>query len=87
MFPFIGAALVAISRTEDYRHHWQDVFIGALLGTICAYFAYRQYYPALGHNTCHTPFMTRILYCQAGLNNNNNNKMNCNRIKIRLLTF
>ncbi|KAI9261469.1 phosphatidic acid phosphatase type 2/haloperoxidase [Phascolomyces articulosus] len=31
-FPFIGALLVAISRTQDYRHHWQDVFIGALLG-------------------------------------------------------
>lgn len=32
MFPSIGALLVAISRTEDYRHHWQDVFIGSLLG-------------------------------------------------------
>ncbi|ORE04895.1 acid phosphatase/Vanadium-dependent haloperoxidase [Rhizopus microsporus var. microsporus] len=76
IFPFIGAALVAISRTEDYRHHWHDVFIGALLGTVCAYFAYRQYYPALGHNACHTPFMTRMLYWQSGLDNSNNNNNN-----------
>ncbi|RCH95638.1 hypothetical protein CU098_000221, partial [Rhizopus stolonifer] len=49
-FPVIGAILVAISRTEDYRHHWQDVTIGAILGTICAFFAYRQYYPSLSQN-------------------------------------
>ncbi|GAW01546.1 lipid transport protein [Lentinula edodes] len=35
--PFSGAALVAISRTMDYRHHWQDVFIGSILGTVMAH--------------------------------------------------
>ncbi|KAI8885896.1 PAP2-domain-containing protein [Backusella circina FSU 941] len=59
-FPIIGALLIAISRTRDYRHHWQDVTIGALLGTLCAYFAYRQYYPGLSHNTCHDPFLARL---------------------------
>ncbi|KAJ8662615.1 hypothetical protein O0I10_001577 [Lichtheimia ornata] len=59
-FPIIGSLLVAISRTEDYRHHWQDVFIGSLLGLGCAYFAYRQYYPALGRVTCATPFKARL---------------------------
>ncbi|KAI9320217.1 phosphatidic acid phosphatase type 2/haloperoxidase [Dichotomocladium elegans] len=59
-FPIIGALLVAISRTSDYRHHWQDVFVGSLLGIACAYFSYRQYYPVLGHSTSHKPFKTRI---------------------------
>ncbi|KAI8371677.1 phosphatidic acid phosphatase type 2/haloperoxidase [Radiomyces spectabilis] len=59
-FPLIGALLVAISRTRDYRHHWHDVFIGALLGTSAAYFAYRQYHPSLAHATCHHPFAVRI---------------------------
>ncbi|CDH50022.1 pap2-domain-containing protein [Lichtheimia corymbifera JMRC:FSU:9682] len=59
-FPIIGALLVAISRTSDYRHHWQDVFVGSLLGFGCAFFAYRQYYPALAHATCHHPYKTRI---------------------------
>lgn len=59
-FPIIGAMLVAISRTRDYRHHWQDVTVGAILGTLCAYFAYRQYYPGLSHASCHDPFLTRI---------------------------
>jgi hypothetical protein len=65
-FPIIGALLVAISRTEDYRHHWQDVTIGALLGTFCAYFAYRQYYPGLSQEACRDPFLTRVAYCKRG---------------------
>ncbi|KAI9494470.1 phosphatidic acid phosphatase type 2/haloperoxidase [Zychaea mexicana] len=60
-FPGLGALLVAISRTRDYRHHWQDVFIGALLGASIAYFAYRQYYPSLIHVQCDTPFAMRSL--------------------------
>ncbi|VFQ99952.1 unnamed protein product [Cuscuta campestris] len=29
--PLTAAALVGISRVDDYRHHWQDVFAGGLL--------------------------------------------------------
>ncbi|KAI8638532.1 phosphatidic acid phosphatase type 2/haloperoxidase [Parasitella parasitica] len=65
-FPIIGALLVAISRTEDYRHHWQDVTIGSLLGSFCAYFAYRQYYPGLSQDSCRDPFLTRVAYCKKG---------------------
>lgn len=63
-FPIMGALLVAISRTEDYRHHWQDVTIGALLGIFCSYFAYRQYYPALSHAQCRDPYYSRVAYCK-----------------------
>ncbi|KAF5391417.1 hypothetical protein D9757_001954 [Collybiopsis confluens] len=58
--PFAGAALVAISRTMDYRHHWQDVVAGSLLGTGMAYFSYRQYYPGLANKFSHFPYGPRI---------------------------
>lgn len=58
--PLAGAALVAISRTMDYRHHWQDVLVGSLLGISMAFFAYRQYYPPLSSPRSHHPFSPRI---------------------------
>ncbi|THH07218.1 hypothetical protein EW146_g9385 [Bondarzewia mesenterica] len=58
--PLSGAALVAISRTMDYRHHWHDVLIGAILGLTTAYFAYRQYYPSLASELSHRPYSPRI---------------------------
>ena len=30
--PLLAAVLVGISRVDDYWHHWQDVFAGALIG-------------------------------------------------------
>ncbi|RKP08035.1 phosphatidic acid phosphatase type 2/haloperoxidase [Thamnocephalis sphaerospora] len=56
LMPLIGAALVAISRVCDYRHHWQDVTIGSILGFSLAYFAYRLYYPSLAHSSSMHPF-------------------------------
>ncbi|KAJ3724469.1 PAP2-domain-containing protein [Lentinula raphanica] len=58
--PLSGAALVAISRTMDYRHHWQDVLVGSILGIVMAYFSYRQYYPSLSSELCHQPYSPRI---------------------------
>ncbi|GAA5796550.1 hypothetical protein HPULCUR_001922 [Helicostylum pulchrum] len=59
-FPFLGAMLIAISRVRDYRHHWSDVFVGAIFGTLFAYFAYRQYYPSLESLDSHKPYPPRI---------------------------
>ncbi|KAH8825586.1 PAP2-domain-containing protein [Flagelloscypha sp. PMI_526] len=58
--PFTGAGMVALSRTMDNRHHWQDVLAGSILGTIVAYFSYRQYYPHLASSEAHSPFSPRI---------------------------
>lgn len=30
--PILAACLVAVSRVDDYWHHWQDVFAGGVLG-------------------------------------------------------
>ena len=30
--PLLIASLVGVSRVDDYRHHWQDVFAGGVLG-------------------------------------------------------
>lgn len=32
LLPLLVACLVGISRVDDYRHHWQDVFAGGVLG-------------------------------------------------------
>ncbi|KAG0310043.1 hypothetical protein BGZ99_000709 [Dissophora globulifera] len=58
--PLIGAALIAISRVDDYRHHWQDVSVGAFIGIIFAVFSYRQYYPSLASAKCQHPFSPRV---------------------------
>lgn len=57
--PMILAALIATSRVDDYRHHWQDVSVGALIGIVFAVFSYRQYYPSLAADQCHSPFSPR----------------------------
>jgi len=54
--PYVVAALIAISRTQDYRHHWQDVMAGGLLGITFALFSYLQYYPPPWLMDPHLPF-------------------------------
>ena len=34
ILPLLVASLVGVSRVNDYWHHWQDVFAGAVLGII-----------------------------------------------------
>ncbi|KAL8712217.1 MAG: hypothetical protein Q9225_006973 [Loekoesia sp. 1 TL-2023] len=45
LIPTLGAALIAVSRIMDARHHPFDVISGSLLGIIVAWAAYRQYFP------------------------------------------
>ncbi|KAL3596864.1 hypothetical protein D5086_008501 [Populus alba] len=47
--PVLAACLVAISRVDDYWHHWQDVFAGGLLGLVVATFCYLQFFPPPYH--------------------------------------
>ncbi|GAA5841685.1 hypothetical protein JCM3766R1_005151 [Sporobolomyces carnicolor] len=58
--PCIGATLIAVSRTMDYRHHATDVIAGAILGSWIAILTYHLYYPTLLSPNCHLPFSPRI---------------------------
>lgn len=54
--PLLGAAMIAISRCQDYRHDVYDVCTGALLGWVVAYWSYRRYWPKLSSWHCHEPY-------------------------------
>ncbi|XP_008799302.2 lipid phosphate phosphatase 2-like isoform X2 [Phoenix dactylifera] len=54
--PLLLASLIGISRVDDYRHHWQDVFAGGILGIIMAAFCYLQFYPAPYHTDGWGPY-------------------------------
>lgn len=34
LLPLLISSLVGVSRVDDYRHHWQDVFAGGLIGDL-----------------------------------------------------
>lgn len=55
LLPLLGAALIAISRCEDYRHDVYDVSVGSLLGYVVAYWSYRRHWPKLTAKECHEP--------------------------------
>lgn len=56
LFPLIGAAMIAISRCEDYRHDVYDVCVGSALGMTVAYWSYRRHWPSLSSPNCHEPY-------------------------------
>ncbi|XP_042445955.1 lipid phosphate phosphatase 2-like [Zingiber officinale] len=45
--PLLTAALMAISRVDDYWHYWKDIFAGGFLGLVVASFCYLQFFPPL----------------------------------------
>jgi diacylglycerol diphosphate phosphatase / phosphatidate phosphatase len=52
----LGAALIAISRLEDYRHDVGDVMVGSILGCVVTYLNWRRYYPSLTSKWCDEPY-------------------------------
>lgn len=47
--PFLVACWIALSRTEDYRHHFVDVLIGSCIGLIISTWQYFRLFPWIGH--------------------------------------
>ncbi|KAL5058771.1 hypothetical protein RYX36_030375 [Vicia faba] len=54
--PLLAASLVAVSRVDDYWHHWQDVFAGGLIGLVVATFCYLQFFPPPYHHEGWGPY-------------------------------
>ncbi|KAI1415686.1 acid phosphatase/Vanadium-dependent haloperoxidase [Hypoxylon sp. FL1857] len=44
VLPFFTAIFIASSRWFDFRHHGFDILFGFIIGTICAWFAFRYYH-------------------------------------------
>lgn len=57
LMPLLGAAMIAISRCEDYRHDVYDVCVGSALGMTIAYWSYRRHWPHLSSQRCDEPHL------------------------------
>ncbi|SPO04731.1 related to diacylglycerol pyrophosphate phosphatase [Cephalotrichum gorgonifer] len=66
--PLLGAAMIAISRCEDYRHDVYDVCVGSLLGVSIAYWSYRRHWPHLSSKECDEPYPRPGAVTQQGWN-------------------
>ncbi|KAL4711376.1 hypothetical protein ACJJTC_019217 [Scirpophaga incertulas] len=55
--PLVVASSVALSRSCDYHHHWQDILVGSLLGYSIAIFCYRQHYHPLSSDLSGVPYV------------------------------
>ncbi|KFM78698.1 Phosphatidate phosphatase PPAPDC1B, partial [Stegodyphus mimosarum] len=67
--PLLAAIFIALSRTCDYHHHWQDVLVGSVLGIAIAWLCYFQFYPPLSHPTCSLPYSILLTLSNAEINN------------------
>lgn len=54
--PLLVATLIALSRTQDYRHHFVDVIIGSIIGIVFAHFTYRRYFPSIYDEMSFKPY-------------------------------
>ncbi|KAI5951611.1 hypothetical protein KGF54_004685 [Candida jiufengensis] len=71
--PLILASYIALSRTQDYRHHFFDILFGGLLGLIFGYVIYKKYFGLNGnyYNDIQKNNQNIII---SGNNINNNNE-------------
>ncbi|KAM9897833.1 hypothetical protein OXX79_006652 [Metschnikowia pulcherrima] len=58
--PTLGAALIALSRTEDYRHHFIDVFVGSCIGLLFATWSYLRLFPSPKEAASYEPRLLNV---------------------------
>ncbi|KAI5963801.1 uncharacterized protein KGF55_002681 [Candida pseudojiufengensis] len=53
--PLLLASYIALSRAQDYRHHFIDLILGSILGCIIAWFVYHHYWNNIFSKNCDSP--------------------------------
>lgn len=53
--PILVAAYIALSRTQDYRHHFFDIGFGSAIGIVFAVIFYYKYFNSLSDESCNVP--------------------------------
>ncbi|KAH7278923.1 hypothetical protein KP509_38G064500 [Ceratopteris richardii] len=53
--PLLAALLVGLSRVDDYWHHWNDVFGGAIIGLLMSSLCYHHLFPSVLNENCVGP--------------------------------
>lgn len=54
--PLVAATLISLSRYQDYRHHWEDILCGGVLGFLMACICYHHHYPPPWTPEGHAPY-------------------------------
>lgn len=55
--PTLLAIYIALSRTEDYKHHFVDIFIGSVIGIFFACWSYFRIFPGIFSKMPHLPHL------------------------------
>ncbi|CAD6232581.1 unnamed protein product [Miscanthus lutarioriparius] len=72
ILPLLLASLVGVSRVDDYRHHWEDVFVGGLIGFIMAVLCYLHFFPPPYHDQGWRPYAYFHMLEELQATNSNN---------------
>ncbi|ODV97996.1 hypothetical protein PACTADRAFT_47823 [Pachysolen tannophilus NRRL Y-2460] len=52
LLPILVALKIAISRTQDYRHHFKDVILGSSIGLVGCIITYHWFFNSLNDKNC-----------------------------------
>lgn len=55
MMPLTLASYIALSRSQDYRHHLFDISFGSCIGAIGAWLGYHRYFPSVASDNSEQP--------------------------------
>lgn len=58
LIPLLIASYIALSRTQDYRHHFTDIIMGGIIGIGFALSIYHRYFPSVWDKKSNQPRTT-----------------------------